>query len=130
MQQLLKDYRQREEAIAAERAGWERAADRRIEAMQAQTDALMALVRDSQRPGHGSGPPAPARPFGGVPQVKLVPLTEQDNIEAYLVTFERVMQAYDIPNEQWTCHWNFGPENFGPWTNFFTKNFGPLDQFF
>ena len=29
----------------------------------------------------------------------------------------------------WPCHWNFGPENFGPWTNFFTENFGPLDQF-
>ena len=104
MQQLLEDRRQREEAIAAERAGWEKAADRRIEAMKAQTDALMALVRDSQRPRHGSGPPAPARPFGGVPQVKLVPLTEQDDIEAYLVTFERVMQAYDIPNEQWTYY--------------------------
>ena len=38
----------------------------------------------------------------GVPQVKLVPLTEQDDIEAYLVTFERIMQAYDISHEQWT----------------------------
>ena len=72
--------------------------------MKAQTDALMALVHDSQRPGHGSGPPALARAFVGVPQVKLVPLTEQDDIEAYLITFERVMQAYDIPNEQWTYY--------------------------
>ena len=29
-----------------------------------------------------------------------------------------------------TCHWNFGPENFGPWTNFFTENFDPPDHFF
>ena len=67
-------------------------------------DALIALVHDSQHPGHGSGPLAPATPFGGVPQVKLVPLTEQDDIEAYLITFEHVMQAYDIPNEQWTYY--------------------------
>ena len=40
----------------------------------------------------------------GVPQVKLMPLTEQDDIKAYLVTFERIMQAYDISREQWTYY--------------------------
>ena len=29
-------------------------------------------------------------------------LTKQDNIEAYLVTFERIMEAYNVPKEQWT----------------------------
>ncbi len=38
------------------------------------------------------------------PQVKLVPLTVQDDIEAYLVTFERIMEAYKIPKEQWTYY--------------------------
>ena len=48
MQQLMEDRRQREEEIAAERAGWEKAADKRIQEMQTQTDALMTLVRNSQ----------------------------------------------------------------------------------
>ena len=76
MQQLMEDRRQREEEIAAERAGWEKAADKRIQEMQTQTDALMTLVRNSQP----STESTPAKLLGGVPQVKLVPLTEQDDI--------------------------------------------------
>ena len=37
-------------------------------------------------------------------QVKLVALTEKDGIEAYLVTFERIMEAYKVPQSQWTYH--------------------------
>ena len=98
MQQLVEDRRQREEEFASERATWQRAADDRIREMQAQTDRLMTLVRES-RP---STETTPAKLLRGAPQVKLVPLTEQDDIEAYLVTFERIMQAYDISREQWT----------------------------
>ena len=29
----------------------------------------------------------------------MVPLTEQDDIEAYLVTLERIMEAYTIPTD-------------------------------
>ena len=99
MLQLVEDRRKREEEFAAERAGWERAAEKRIEAMQAQTKALMTLVRDS----HKAEPPT-TKMLAGVPQVKLVQLTEQDDIEAYLVTFEWIMQAYEIPRAQWTYH--------------------------
>ena len=99
MLQLVEDRRKREEEFAAERAGWERAAEKRIEAMQAQTEALMTLVRDS----HKAEPPT-TKMLAGVTQVKLVRLTEQDDIEAYLVTFERIMQAYEIPRAQWTYH--------------------------
>ena len=68
--------------------------------MQAQTDRLMMLVHNS-RP---STEPTPAKLLRGVTQVKLVPLTEQDDIKGYLVTFERIMQAYDISHEQWTYY--------------------------
>ena len=98
MQQLMEERCQREEEFASERATWQRAADNRIQEMQAQTDRLMTLVHDS-RP---STEPTPAKLLRGVPQVKLVPLIEQDDIEAYLVTFERIMQAYDISRERWT----------------------------
>ena len=46
----------------------------------------------------------PAKLLRDIPQVKLVPLTEQDDIKAYLITFERIMQAYDISREQWTYY--------------------------
>ena len=42
--------------------------------------------------------------MGNVPPVKLVPLTEQDDIESYLVTFERIMDAYKITKGQWTYY--------------------------
>ena len=33
--------------------------------------------------------------------VKLVPLSVKDDIEAYLVTFERIMVAHEIHKDQW-----------------------------
>ena len=33
---------------------------------------------------------------------QLVRLTEKDNIETYLTTFERVMEAYEIDKNRWT----------------------------
>ena len=38
----------------------------------------------------------------GERDVKIVKLTEQDDIEAYLTTFERIMVAYEVPKERWT----------------------------
>ena len=34
-----------------------------------------------------------------VSSVKVTKLTEEDNIEAYLTTFERLMKAYEIKEE-------------------------------
>ena len=36
--------------------------------------------------------------------VKLVPLSEKDDIEAYLVTFQRIMAAHEIRQNQWPYH--------------------------
>ena len=99
MPQLVEDRRKREEEFATERAARERDAEKRIQEMQKQMDTLMKLVSDSHKPkAPGTGP------LGNVPQVKLVALTEQDDIESYLVTFERIMDAYKIPQEQWTYY--------------------------
>ncbi len=52
--------------------------------MRGQMEALMKLVNASHTtPAASSG-----IPVSSGPQVKLVPLTVQDDIEAYLVTFE------------------------------------------
>ena len=64
--------------------------------MQTQINASMKLVSESQK----AKAPA-AAPLGQGPQVKLVPLTAQDDIESYLVTFERIMGAYKV---QWTYY--------------------------
>ena len=31
-------------------------------------------------------------------------LSEKDDIEAYLVTFECIMEAYKVPKNEWTYH--------------------------
>ena len=36
--------------------------------------------------------------------VKLVPLSAKDDIEAYLLTFERIMSAHEIRRDQWPYH--------------------------
>ena len=112
MRHLVEDCRRQDELYAAERAEHEKryeaetaeqekAAERRIEAMQMQMDVLIKMVGDSTK---SRAEPSAGRPLGGAPQVKLVPLTEQDYVEAYLVTFERIMEAYTIPTEQWTYY--------------------------
>ena len=67
--------------------------------MEKQMDALMKLVGES----HKAVAPATI-PMGGRPQLKLVPLTPEDDVESFLVTFERIMTAYKIPEEQWTYY--------------------------
>ena len=95
MQTLIEDRRKREEEFAAERAAREKDTEKRIQDMQTQMEALMKLVSESHKA---------KTPLGNGPQVKLVPLTEQDDIESYLVTFERIMDAYKIAKEQWTYY--------------------------
>ena len=64
--------------------------------MQRQVDTLMKLVSESNRTKATA-----ATPLGHGPQVKLVPLTTQDDIESNLVTFERIME---VPKGQWTYY--------------------------
>ena len=96
LQQLMEDRRKREDEIARERAACDKETKTRVQEMQTQIDALMKLVSESQK----AKAPA-AAPLGQGPQVKLVPLTAQDDIESYLVTFERIMGAYKVPKEQY-----------------------------
>ena len=113
MAQLIEDRRKREEEIAAERAQreaeitaeWKRREEERearerevklqMDAMQAQMERLMKVVEDSTAT-------TAAKSVGGeLSGVKLVPLSEKDDIEAYLVTFERIMEAHKIERGRW-----------------------------
>ena len=99
MEQLIEDRRKREEEITSEREAREKEAERRVKEMESQVDKLMKLVGDS----HKATSPT-AEPVSGRPQLKLVPLSAEDDIESFLVTFERIMTAYKIPKEQWTYY--------------------------
>ena len=63
--------------------------------MQTQIDAMIKLVSEPQK----AKAPAAAL-LGQGPQVKLLPLTAQDDIESYLVTFKRIMGAQKVPKKQ------------------------------
>ena len=69
--------------------------------MQTHMETLMKLVEES-RTAH------PHKSSQDLLSVKLVPLTEKDDIEAYLVTFERIMVAHKIDKTRWPHH--LGPQ--------------------
>lgn len=65
-----------------------------MDAMWSQMERLMKVVEDTK-----------ATPVTTIKSelsgVKLVPLSEKDDIEAYLVTFERVMEAHKVDQDRW-----------------------------
>ena len=96
--------RQREELERRERAAEEtlaRQAEQHAESMrlmQQQVEALRGLVESSQ--GHPREEVTTRRPAAGE-QVKPAKLTDADDIEAYLTTFERMMQMAGVEEETW-----------------------------
>ena len=109
LQALIEDQHKREEEIAGdrecreldfqverERGEMERLAREREvqERIDAHMETLMKLVEES-RTTHAS------KPSQDLMGVKLVPLTEKDDIKAYLVTFERIMGAHKVDKSKW-----------------------------
>ena len=84
LQMLLEDRRQREQET-----------ERRLREMQQHVDSLLRVV---EKTTSGSGLGA-----GGSheSEAKVSKLTEADDIEAYLTTFERLMGAFSVPKERW-----------------------------
>ena len=76
----------------AEREARERESQKRLDQMQAYMDNLVKLVEGT----------AKQHSRGSEITVKLVPLNEKDDVEAYLVTFERIMAAHNISEDRWS----------------------------
>ena len=100
-EEVAAERARREEEIAAERANREeerKTREREVQAqmdeMRSQMEKLMKVVADSK------ATPVPTVK-GELSGVKLVPLSEKDDIEAYLVTFERVMEAHKVDKDRW-----------------------------
>lgn len=95
---LLEDRRKQKDELAVERA--ERAEESRQHAaqMREQLDMIRSLVERSSSPGD-------SRPTEGhgAPRDKLVltKLSDKDDIEAYLTTFERMMTVYGVEERRW-----------------------------
>ena len=88
---MIEDRERRENEFAEERERRER---QRGEEMRTQMEMLQKLI--SERPAV-----APRAPSEGE-SMKLTKLTESDDIEAYLTTFERMMEAYEVSRAHWT----------------------------
>ena len=74
-----------------EREATERESQKRLDQMQAYIDNLLKVVEGT----------AVQRSRGPEIIGKLVPLNEKDYVEAYLVTFERIMAAHNILEDRW-----------------------------
>ena len=97
-EEMAAERARREEEIVAERAireeeqvARERDVKQHMDAMQAHMERLLKVEVSK---------PTAAKAAGEL-SVKLVPLSEKDDIEAYLVTFERIMEAHKVPESRW-----------------------------
>ncbi len=101
MFQLFMQDRQRLELeLAEERRQRDRAMEERVRTMQEQMVHLHGLVA-------ADGEARAARTERGNDiAIRLTKLTDDDDIEAFLTTFERLMTAYEVPAPRWALnHW-------------------------
>ena len=98
-EEIAAERRQREEDIARERRQREEETERRLREMQQHVDSLLQVVGRTQeaRGGHSLG----AGSSHGDKEAKVSKLSDEDDIEAYLTTFERMMVAYGVPKDRW-----------------------------
>ena len=82
----------REREIAEEGRRREREAGEKAEEMRAQMEKLMRIVEERS---------ASSSKGATELSVKLVALMERDDIESYLVTFERIMTAHKVDKGRW-----------------------------
>ena len=97
-EEIAAERRQREEDIARERRQREEETERRLREMQQHVESLLQVVGRTQevRSGHMSG----AGSSHGDKDTKVSKLSDEDDIEAYLTTFERMMVVYGVPKDQ------------------------------
>ncbi len=94
MEMFLRDRQRLEAELVEERRRREHAVDVRVQQMHDE----MAVLRDLVS-GREDRAAATARSLES--SVKLSKLPEADDIEAYLMTFERLMRAYEVNETRW-----------------------------
>ena len=89
LMRMLVEERAQRETVFAQR---EREVQTQMTTMQQHMESLLRVVSDTT---------ARTTPVNRQVDVKFVPLSEKNDIEAYLVTFERIMAAHEIRRDQW-----------------------------
>ena len=87
-EEIAREWRRRDDKIAEER--WKHAE---------MFSMLMKIMEESSRRWNSAT--TSSSYFGRHEEMKLTRLTEKDDIEAYLTTFERMMEVYGIGKEKW-----------------------------
>ena len=99
MQLLLEDRRKHEEELVEERARRDVEDARHAKQMEEHLTMMRSLV---ERTAGGAGSrEEEATPSASREKVVLTKLGENVDIEAYLMTFERVMTLYAVPLDRW-----------------------------
>lgn len=93
IQMLIEDRRRREAEVAEDRERREREMEQRVEEMREQVETMRRLVESSGKSRSHTHP--------NEALVKVAKLTESDDIEGYLTTFERQMLAYEVEKTRW-----------------------------
>ena len=93
---LLEDRQRQNEEMMQERRRRDEESARRDEEVRRQMDLLKGLVEGVRLQGETAAARAPKDQ-----DVKLTKLTDDDDIEAYLLVFERLMKAYELKKERW-----------------------------
>ena len=102
LQLLLEDRRRRDEQLLEEKRLREEEKHKehaeREEERRQQLDLLRGLVEGLQKQSEAAAVNAEKSKER---EVRVAKLTDSDDIEAYLTTFERQMQVYEIEKERW-----------------------------
>ena len=94
---IAEERRRHDRERAEERRRYEEESERRITDMTKQLELLREMVT-----AHATRPiSAPIGAERERESVKLTHLSDNDDIEAYLTTFERMMEAYEIGVARW-----------------------------
>ncbi|KAL5491572.1 hypothetical protein EMCRGX_G016883 [Ephydatia muelleri] len=96
-QQRVAEERLRQQRVAEERLRQQRVAEEEKALMREQMEMLTRLVGESRQVEETRTNVSQGSTEG---EAKLVKLAVQDDIESYLITFERVMRAYEV-KENW-----------------------------
>ena len=91
----------REEEWRAERNEVQESRERQEEEWRAEQREMQEHMQTIMEMMRTSGKTSKAKPSAGI-SVKLVPLAENDDVEAYLVTFERIMAAHKVEKSRWS----------------------------
>ena len=95
MQAMLEDRRQREAEIAEDRRRREQENEERMTGMREQIDIMLRRLVSER------GTITPDLRTSNRDEPRLNRLTEQDDIKAFLLTFERMMRAYEVSPTRW-----------------------------